>query len=239
MKIFTCEWEEIYKELPKPQLRLFFQTQTDENYLTWINCHDETLRSLSYLWLYDLISIEPEIRRAVAESKSLKGVSFTNHPGASHQPFRYHADNACYRIVAALDKVGQLLNMYLSLKVYKRKVAFSTVIDAILKSSDLKNIEELLPFINIRDTEWYKSLSEYRHSLTHRLSPVCESQESYKTLLKVVSQFLEFKPIGYTPEQLDNLISVGHQHIVAIIEKCEELLNKVSCRVCSGDYNAI
>lgn len=104
LKISTCEWDEIYKELPKPQLRFVCQKQTDDAYLMWINCHNETIRSLSYLWFCDLISLEPEIRRAVAEAKSFKGVSFSGHLGASHQPFRYHADNACYRIFGALDK---------------------------------------------------------------------------------------------------------------------------------------
>ena len=231
LKISTCEWDEIYKELPKPQLRFVCQTQTDDEYLMWINCHNETVRSILYLWLYELISLEPEIRRAVAEAKSFKGVSSSDHPGASHQPFRYHADNACYRIFAALDKVGQLLNMYLSLEVPQRKVAFKKVIDVISKSPDLNNIPELLPLIRIRDLEWYNSLSEYRHSLTHRLSPVCENQESYRELLKAVSKFLEFKPIGYTLDQLDNLISDGHKHFITIIEQCEELLNKVPCRV--------
>jgi hypothetical protein len=222
-------WEEIYRRLPKPQLSYFYQKQSDVDYLRWINCQGEDLRSLSYLWLYDLITLELEIRRAVAEAKSLKGTSFTNHPSANHQPLRYHADNACYRIFAAMDKVGQLLNMYLALKVDRPD--FKKVIETLTERSDLKDISELLQFIKIRDADWYKSLSEYRHSLTHRLSPACESQEPYKTLLKHVSRFLEFKPIGYTLDQLDNLISDGHQNIVTIIEQCEVLLSKVPCKI--------
>jgi len=228
-EIAILNWEELYSQLPKPQLKFFYQVQSDKDYFTWINCRDETLRSLSYLWLNDLISLEPEIRRAIAEAKSLKGVSFTNHPGASHQPFRYHADNACYRIFAAMDKVGQLLNMYLALNVHKPD--FKKVIETLTKEHDSKDTSELQQFIKIGDADWYKSLSEYRHSLTHRLSPACESQESYKVLLKHVSRFLEFKPIGYTFEQLDNLISNGHQHVVTIIEQCEVLLSKVQCKL--------
>lgn len=225
--IGNLKWEEIYKRLPKPKLKFFFQKQTDEDYLKWIDCPDEDLRSLSYLWLYDIIALELEIRRAVAEAKSLKGVSFTNHPGARHQPFRYHADNACYRIFAAMDKVGQLLTTHLLLKVPRPD--FKKVVDALSKKSDLIIIPELSQFIEIRNEEWYKSLTEYRHSLTHRLSPACETQESYKYLLKDVSKVFKLKPIGYTIDQLDNLISHGHKHIVKIIEQCEEVLNKVPC----------
>lgn len=222
----NLSWQEIYKQLPKPRLEFFYQIQSDENCLTWINCHDEALRSLSYLWLSDLISLEPEIRRAVAEAKSLKDISFAGHPGAGHQPFRYHADNACYRIFAGMDKVGQLLNTHLSLKVHKPDL--NKVIETISKNSELKIIPELLQFIKTGNMEWYKSLSEYRHSLTHRLSPACEGQESYGKLLKYVSRFLEFKPVGYTIDQLDNLISHGHKHTVTAIEQCERFLNTVN-----------
>ena len=172
-----CGWESLYKELPKPKLKFFSQQQSGKDYLTWIRCNDETLRSFSYLWLYDLISLEPEIRRAVAKAKSLKGVSSTDHPGARHQPFRYHADNACYRIFAALDKVGQLLNTHLSLSINEedyKKVNFNRIIKSILNNTNLKVIPELLYFAKIKNSPWYKSLSEYRHSLTHRLNPVCE-----------------------------------------------------------------
>lgn len=169
-----------------------------------------------------------EIRRAVAEAKSIKGISFSGHPGARHQPFRYHADNACYRIFAGMDKVGQLLNTYLSLKV--DRADFKKVIKILLQKPELKDIPELLSFIEVNRATWYESISEYRHSLSHRLSPACETQESYTKFLKDLSSWLEFRPVKYTVEELDNLISHGHENVVMLIERCEGLLNKVPCR---------
>jgi hypothetical protein len=180
------------------------------------------VRALAYLWLSELVSLEPEIRRALAEAKAVKGSSTTGNPEASHMPFRYHADNACYRIFALLDKAGQLLNAYLDLKV--EKPDFKRVILKIHEHPKHTNLGSMKPFIEIEDSEWYKALSEYRHSLSHRLSPVSQEQSSLLGMVKGLARYLEFKPVGYTIDQLDNLISDGHKRIVAIIEASETLL---------------
>jgi len=218
----TSDWSAVYRQLPKPNLSHFYKKSTDTDFLSWIQCPNREERALAYLWLSDLVSLEPEIRRAIAEAKAVKGSSITNNREAHHMPFRYHADNACYRIFALLDKVGQLLNAYLDLKV--ERPSFKTVIQAVRKRSEIAALYSMQPFLAIDDSEWYKALSEYRHSLSHRLGPIGQNQTSLLGLLKGVRRYLEFEPIGYTIDQLDKLISDGHERVVVIIQSCETFL---------------
>jgi hypothetical protein len=218
----TPNWSDHFHQLPKPNLTHFYKKSTDSDLFSWIQLPNREDRALAYLWLYDLVSLELEIRRALAEAKAVKGWSITGDPEAHHIPFRYHADNACYRIFAFLDKVGQLLNACLDLKV--ERPSFKTVIQVVRKRSELSTLDSMKPFLELNDSEWYKALSEYRHSLSHRLGPVSQDQASLLSLLKGVKRHLEFEPIGYTIDQLDNLISDGHKRVVAIIESCETVL---------------
>jgi hypothetical protein len=221
------DWEEFFKNLPKPRLSHFFTKSTDDNILPWIKCSDKARRSLAFLWLSDIVTIEIEIRRAVSKAKAAKGLKVKDAPEAEHALFRYHADNACYRIFASLDKSGQLLNAYFDLKV--ERPTFSKVTERIANFPALSNIEHLRPFLEIVDSKWYKALSDYRHSLSHRLNPVGDNQISLLGLVKGLAQYLEFSPVTYSLDELDNLITEGHGRIAAIVEAFETLLNTTQC----------
>ncbi|MDO8547735.1 MAG: Cthe_2314 family HEPN domain-containing protein [Nitrospirales bacterium] len=218
----AANWSDLFQQLPKPHLSHFFTKSTESEFLSWIKCPKREVRALAYLWLSDIVTLELEIRRAVAEAQSVKGLSLSGDPEAAHALFRYHADNACYRTFALLDKASQLLNAYLGLKV--ERPSFKAVVQKINKSSDLSQLESVKPFLELESSEWYKALSGYRHSLSHRLSPVGQDQTSLLALVKGLAQYLEFKPVGYSIEQLESLISGGHKRVVVIIEASEAFL---------------